>query len=239
MTLDRSARGRRGGAKLVVMCALLVASTASCDRRYSHGRIPVDDDTKHRWDAGEKEAENAGKKIDPIAPDTKSPGEVPTATLATVLAHLDSSERHGAGDKRFLSVAAKGGPPRATNILAEIILVKGSEYKSESDFRKGWIPVAKVYRPQFEGRSEETYDKLNLSPSDSSWVFVREQKDSTWVGSIVRLVGKSYVQNRLVVTMPKPDALEPVIGARFAWQDDDEAMWAYCGGKCCRMVAFK
>jgi hypothetical protein len=239
MTLDTSAMMRWGGARLLVLCALVIGSTTACDRRYSHGRIPVDGDTKHRWDAGEKEAEEAGKKITPITPDTTRPGEVPTATLATALAHLDSSERHGAGDKRFLSVAAKGGPPRPTNIVAEIILVKGSEYKSESDFRKGWIPVAKVYRPRFDGRSEEVYDKLKLHPTDSSWVFVRELEDATWVGSLVRLEDKSYLQDRLVVTMPKSDSLEPVIGARFAWQDDDEAIWAYCGGKCCKMTAFK
>lgn len=253
MTLNTSAMRRRGGARLLVLCALVIGSTAACHRRYSHGRIPVDGATKHRWNAGEQEAEEVGKKIIPVSADQGEPDSlVPPEALKNALAPVVPSERHGAGDERLLSSIDREGHVISSDIVAEIVLVKGSEYKSESDFRKGWIPIAIVHRPPDQGRQEVSYDKLRLRPVEYSWIFVRKRADSTWAGSIVWLEGGVYKQDTMFVTTEKMsyakpgkadsenvDLLEPVIGARFVWQKNDETMWAYCGGKCCSMRGIK
>jgi hypothetical protein len=252
MTLDRGAVMRMGGARLAVLCVLTIGSTAACDRRYSHARIPVDRDTRHRWDAGEKEAEEAGKLLHPIPADDGKPDDlVPPDSLKSALANVVPSERHGAGDKRLLTSMLEGRAV-SSDIVAEVVLVKGSEYKSQSDFRKGWLPIAIVHRPPDEGRSRAIYDKLRLRPTEFSWIFVRKRPDSTWAGSIVWLEGGVYRQDTMFVTTGKTshskqdesdydaiDRLEPVIGARFVWQKNDEMVWAYCGGKCCQVRGVK
>ncbi|MDB4912122.1 MAG: hypothetical protein JWO39_2945 [Gemmatimonadetes bacterium] len=252
MTLDTSAMMRWGGARLLVLCALVIGSTTACDRRYSHGRIPVDRDTKRRWNASENEAEDVGKQLIPIPADDGKPDDlVPPEALKNALAPVVPSERHGAGDKRLLS-SIREGRAVSSDIVAEIVLVKGSEYKSESDFRKGWIPIAILHRPPDEGRSVEIYTKLRLRPTETSWIFVRKRADATWAGSIVWLQGGVYKQDTMFVTTENmsyskqgkadsenTDLLEPVIGARFVWQKNDETMWAYCGGKCCSMRGIK
>ena len=57
----------------------------------------------------------------------------------------------------------------SSNIVAEIVLVKGSEYKQESDFTKGWIPIAIVRRPA-KWFVPVPYPKLHLPASDTSWI---------------------------------------------------------------------
>jgi hypothetical protein len=247
MTLDASAVMRRGGARLVVLWALVLGSAEAC--RYSHGRIRVDGDTKHRWNAGEKEAEEAGKLIVPVADPNTLDSLVPPDSLKRALLHVSPSMRHGAEDKRLLSDPS--APSLSSGIVAKIVLVKGSEYKSEKEFEKGWIPVAIVYRSLEESRSQKPYPRLNLQPVPTSWIFVRKLADATWQGSIVSPNGEGYTQGRLAVTTGKMDSryqgkdeaavvdsLEPVIGARFVWDGKDETIWAYCGGKCCKMIAF-
>jgi hypothetical protein len=239
MSLDMNAKMARGGVRLMVFCALVLGSSTACDSRYSHGRIAVDSETRHRWDAGEKEAEEAGNGISPIEPSKSSPEQVPVASLRALLTKVDSSTRHGAGDKRLLSLVDSGRITSA-NILAEIVLVKGSEYKSEKDFEAGWIPIAIVYRPPpTRGLSDKTYEKLGLSNAPVSWVFVHEVSKSQWIGSLVRPEGDSYAQLPLTVTIADSDHLEPVIGARFVWEDNDESIWSYCGGKCCQIKGGK
>jgi hypothetical protein len=66
-------------------------------------------------------------------------------------------------------------------------------------------------------------------------VFVRERKDSSWAGSLVRIVDGKVEQDPLNVTASS-DSLEPVLGARFAWEENDESIWGTCGGKCCKMT---
>lgn len=246
MTPDTSATMRRGGVRMLVLCALVLGSATACDNRYSHGRIKVDDDTKRRWNAGEQDAEEAGKRIIPVADANEQDSIVPRDSLKNALSHVFPSERHGAEDKRLLSDPHEAS--LSSGIVAKIVLVKGSEYKSLGDFEKGWIPLAIVYRPLAEGRSQRVYEELNLQPAETSWVFVRRLKNSTWQGSIVSPDRGDYKQGRLTVTTERVasrkgsegdslemDSLEPVIGARFVWDGRDESIWAYCAGKCCQM----
>ena len=233
MDVDTRGKRMRDSVRMLAYLALLIG-TVACNERYAHGRIPVDDATRTRWEAGEKEAEEAGRQLVPIAPTHGAPDRISQEALPALLAHVDSSDRHGAGDKRLLSLPDTNGF-RSANILAEIVLVKGSEYKSEKDFRSGWIPVAIVYRPQGKGFSSDTYQKFQLTSAPVSWIFVREDSSSKWLGAIVHADGRGYVQTPLAVNVAEMDSVEPVIGARFVWQDDDEIVWTYCGGKCCQV----
>jgi hypothetical protein len=237
MTLHTSAAKLRANARLITTCALMLGALA-CDGRYSHGRIAVDAETRRRWDAGEREIEKAGKAITPISPDKSSPEQVPVRDLAALLSHVDSSARHGAGDKRVLSLV-DSGRVRSSNILAEVILVNGSEYKAEKDFQAGWIPVAIIYRPPTKEPSSNPYEKLSLSDAPVSWIFAREVSSSKWIGSLVHVQGDRYVQSPLDITINDADHVEPVLGARFVWRDDDEIIWTYCGGKCCQVKGVK
>jgi hypothetical protein len=248
MRLVTSVTVKRGGGRLLVLCALTLASSGC---RYTHGRIHVDGDTKDAWNAGEKDAERVGKLLQPVPPDPANPDAlVPVAYLDKALAPVDSSLRHGANDKRMLT-SLDGKQLVSSGIVAEVTLVKGSEYKEENDFENGWIPVAIVYRPP-KGRLNKTYEELHLHAVDNSYIFVRKASDHTWKGSIVWKENDGYHQDTIYVsteamphsktgeTDPKDvDSLEPVIGARFVWQDNDEIMWAYCGGKCCQMRGIK
>lgn len=236
----------RRGARTLALCALVLGSTGACARRYAHGRIPVDRETRRTWDAGEKEAEKAGMDISAISVDKNNPDVIPASALKKELARIFPSKRHGADDKRLLSDPKK--PNLSSNIVARIVLVKGSEYKSEREFENGWIPVAIIYRSLAEKFSSDVYDELQLQHVETSWVFVRKLSDATWKGKIVSRDGRGFMQSELKVTTgpwlspnsEKPDSvkvdeLEPVIGARFVWDDKDESIWAYCGGKCCQM----
>jgi hypothetical protein len=204
---------------------------------YSQGRIQVDDATRQRWDASEKEVRAAGERLHPIR-DTDASTAIPVAELTPAsLRALQASERHGAGEKRFLSVldtSARRRVVRPSDITAQITLVKGSEYKSEKDFASGWLPLAIVVLPPRPEGDPVLYPKLKLH-GDTSWVFVRERKDASWVGAVVRIADGRVEQDPLSVTASS-DSLEPVIGARFAWEENDESIWGTCGGRCCKMV---
>jgi len=207
---------------------------------YAHGRIQVDEATRNRWDASEREVEAAGRKITPIS-DRDASTEIPAGSVSPeALRALAPSARHGAGDKRMLSVidTSKGQRVVASSgIVGEVTLVKGSEYKSESDFRTGWLPLAIVVMPPRPERDPVLYPKLSLH-GDTSWVYVRERKDATWSGVILRIVDGKVAQDPVKVTASTDD-LEPVVGARFMWEDNDESIWGTCGGKCCKIVSLR
>lgn len=239
----RSLRSRSISRQLSLV-ALVGATSWSCTQRlgegadlYSHGRIHVDSQTKQRWDASEREVEAAGRTLRPIH-DAESSTSIPVADLApATLRALQASERHGAGDKRILSMTdtARGQIlMRSSGILAEVTLVRGSEYKSDKDFQSGWLPLAIVVLPPRSKDDPVVYPKLGLH-GDTSWVFVRERANSSWVGSLVRIVDGKVQQTALDVTASTDD-LEPVIGARFAWEDNDESIWGACGVNCCKMT---
>jgi hypothetical protein len=245
MTLHtRSKRSRRIYRHLVLVTAVAAtswgcsrAANGGGDELYARGRIHVDEKTKERWDASEKEVEAAGNRIKPIG-DKDSSATVPFGGDAVeLLRSFGASQRHGAGDKRLLSVIDTTGGKKvvkSSGIVAEVTLVKGSEYKSENDFRSGWLPLAIVVLPPRSRDDPVVYPKLKLH-GDTSWVYVRERADSSWAGAIVRIVNGKVQQEPLYVTASS-DSLEPVIGARFMWEDNDESIWGTCGGKCCKMI---
>ncbi|MDQ2766354.1 MAG: hypothetical protein M3Y30_04285, partial [Gemmatimonadota bacterium] len=149
---------------------------------YAHGRIHVDKETVARWNAGEADVAAEGEKLRPIPADDKNPSVVPFAGDArATLGALKPSERHGATDKRMLSVL--GGDPakrvvfQSSGVVAQITLVKGSEYKSEAHFRKGWLPMAIVVLPDTFPAGAVAYPKLKLH-GGTSWIFVREESQS-------------------------------------------------------------
>ena len=206
---------------------------------YVHGRIHVDKETAARWDAAEQAVAAEGERIQPIPADVKTPSVVPfTGDSRATLAALKPSERHGATDKRLLSVlsndrAGKKGF-QSSGIVAQITLVKGSEYKSEAHFRKGWLPLAIVVLPDTFPAGTVVYPKLKLH-GGTSWIYVHEEAPSKWEAALVRIVDGKVEQDSLDITVASDDSLEPVIGARFAWEDDDESIWGYCAGNCCKI----
>ena len=208
---------------------------------YTHGRIHVDQQTAARWNAGEADIAAEGEKIQPILADEKNPSVVPfSGDARATLGALKPSERHGASDKRLLSVLGVDGAGRkgfqSSGIVAQITLVKGSEYKSEAHFRKGWLPMAIVVLPDTFPAGRVVYPKLKLR-GGTSWIYVHEQSPSKWVASLVRLVDGKVEQDPLNISIASNDGVEPVIGARFVWRDDDEDVWGYCGGKCCKITS--
>ena len=204
---------------------------------YSQGRIHVDDSTKQRWDASEKEVRAAGERLHPIR-DGDASTVIPVAELSPAsLRALEPSERHGAGDKRLLSILDTSTARRvirSSDIIAQITLVKGSEYKSEKDFASGWLPLAIVVLPPRPTGDPVLYPKLKLH-GDTSWVFVRERKDASWVGAVVRVADGRIEQDPMSVTESSA-RLTTVLGARLAWEDNDESIWGTCGGRCCKIV---
>ena len=247
MRFDTSRSRSRGILRLLPLLAAAFAwgcvsrSTNGEDGSlYTRGRIHVDSSTKARWDSAEKDVAEAGKVLHPIRV-LDSSSTIPSADLTPAsLRALKASDRHGAGDKRLLSVldTSRGRKiVQSSGIVAEITLVKGSEYKSESDFKEGWLPLAIVVLPPRAPGDPVVYSKLKLH-GDTSWVFVRERKDASWAGSIVRITDGKIEQDPLYVTASS-DSLEPVLGARFAWEENDESIWGICGGRCCKMVGSK
>jgi hypothetical protein len=208
---------------------------------YVHGRIHVDARTAARWDANEREIAAEGERIKPIPADDKTPSVVPfSGNAVATLSALRPSERHGAVDKRILSVLGKDRARSdlvvSSGIIAQVALVKGSEYKSEAHFRKGWLPIAIIVVADSAPADSIIYPKLKLR-GGTSWLYVREESQSKWDASLVRIVNGKVAQDSLDVSVASDDVVEPVIGARFKWENDDESVWAYCGGKCCRVIA--
>ena len=235
----------RESARRVVLVVSLCAAALGCPRGgtnnpnellYAHGRIHVDSETAARWDAGEKDAAAAGDRIQPIKADDANPLTVPfQGDAAATLAALKPSDRHGATDKRMLSVLGERKTFQGSGIVAQITLVKGSEYKSEGHFRKGWIPVAILVLPDTFPPGTVVYPKLKLH-GGTSWLYVREESPSKWDAALVRIASGNIEQDPLNISVARDDNLEPVIGARFHWENDDESVWAYCGGNCCKVV---
>src|SRR6185312_12716160 len=121
-----------------------------------------------------------------------------------MLLALQSSERHGASDKRMLSMlgenAAKRKVFQASGVVAQVTLVNGSEYKSEAHFRKGWLPIAIVVLPDTFPKGAIVYPKLALR-GGTSWIFVREASDSKWLASLVRIADGKVEQDSLNVSV--------------------------------------
>ena len=212
----------------------------SDDSLYAHGRIHVDEATAARWDSGEADIAAQGEKIHPIPGDGNSSVVPFSGDAKAMLLALQPSERHGASDKRMLSMlgenAAKRKVFQSSGIVAQVTLVKGSEYKSEAHFRKGWLPIAIVVLPDTFPAGAVVYPKLELR-GGTSWIFVREVSPSKWLASLVRLTDGKVEQDSLGISVASEDTVEPILGARFVWEDDDESIWGYCGGGCCKIRA--
>jgi hypothetical protein len=214
-------------------------STNTNELLYGHGRIHVDKETAARWDANEREIAAEGDRIQSIPADDKHSSTVPFADDARAqLVSLKPSERHGATDKRMLSILGPRKNFESSGVVAQVTLVKGSEYKSESNFRKGWLPVAIVVLPDTFPSSAVAYPKLALH-GGTSWIYVREESGSKWEAALVRLVDGKVEQQPMNISIAMEDKVEPVLGARFNWEDDDESLWMYCGGKCCKVTGTK
>lgn len=182
----------------------------------------------------------AGARLIPIAADSQNPSAIAfSANAESMLKGMAVSQRHGAGETRLLStlVTDKNGRPsvQSSGVVATITLVKGSEYKSEADFRRGWIPLAVVSIPDTFPAEKVVYPQLKLR-GGTSWVYAHEDANSKWFGSIVRIVGDRIEQESIPVEAGPNDALEPINGARFLWDNGHEDIWGTCGGRCCKMV---
>lgn len=250
MTLHTNSKRSRDILRIVLVFAAVSATSSGCARPregndgtlYTHGRIHVSERTARRWNTNENEVSAVGAKIEPIEAGADSASVPFGGDGPALLKALQPSERHGAGDKRMLSLLAsdsRGGKVfQSSGIVAQITLVKGSEYKSEKAFEKGWLPLAIIVLPDTFPAEKVVYPKLKLH-GGTSWLYVREGAEDRWAASLVRIVDGKIEQEPLEISTASDDKVEPVIGARFNWEDDDESGWAYCGGKCCRFVGAK
>lgn len=219
---------------------LVLASSLGSACTYKHGRIHQDRPTSHRWDANEDAIKRSGDSINPLPASRGSALDIPfpDSVLPSLYAHLDSTPRHGAGDKRILSTV-EDKLTSATNIVAGVWLVRGSEYKALKDFQKGWLPIAVMrissINDAFKGPF--LYNGRTL-PVGKSLIFVRlDMASGKWRGALVsNLDGApgSLKQEPLDVDVTTNDAVEPVLGARFMWEGNDESLWIYCAGNCCK-----
>ena len=247
MTIVNATRAREMAQRLVLM-AVVGATAWGCthggttnpnELLYVHGRIHVDRETAARWDTNEREVQAEGDRIQSIPADDKNPSTVPfSGDARAILTSLKQSERHGSTDKRILSVLGERKQLVSSGVVAQITLVKGTEYKSEAHFLKGWLPVAIVVLPDSSNPDSMAYPKLKLR-GGTSWVYVREESPSKWDASLVRLVNGKVEQEPLPIAIAEGDNVEPVLGARFAWEDNDESVWTYCAGKCCKIGGVK
>ena len=242
MTVGQARRARELAQGLVLL-AVMGTTAWSCthggttnpnELLYVHGRIHVDRETAARWDANEREVQAEGDRIQSIPADDKNPSTVPfKGDARAMLTSLKMSERHGSTDKRILSVLGERKTIVSSGVVAQITLVKGSEYKSEAHFRKGWLPVAIVVLPDSSNQDSMAYPKLKLR-GGTSWVYVREESPSKWDAALVRIVNGKVEQEPLPISIAEGDSVEPVLGARFAWEDNDASVWTYCAGTGCK-----
>lgn len=244
MRLNRWGTRGRGGLRSVVLIAVVGAAWHCTDSRiksddapYARGRIHQDRMTTKLWNTYEDEAKAAGKKIQPWRVDSTKPARGFESGALADLDSLKPSMRHGANDKRLLSkYDSSSGRPVSSEVVAEITLIKGIEYKEDADFQKGWLPLAIIMvLPDTFSRNQVAYKKLNLY-GGTSWVFVHEDEKKQWTAAIVRKSGGRIEPYFGYTATAAADSLEPVIGARFVWEPKDESIWAYCGGKCCKVI---
>ncbi len=220
---------------------LVLASSLVSACTYKHGRIHQDSHISHMWDSTENAIKRSADTLQPIRITRGSALDsipFPDQVLPALYARLDSTPRHGAGDKRILSqVDGKG--VSGSNIIAGVWLVRGSEYKALKDFRNGWLPIAvmRISSTKEPSRDPLIYKKRALPPG-KSLIFVRlDTTTGMWRGALVSNFDGSpgqLKQDPLAVDVSPNDAIEPVLGARFMWEDNDESLWIYCAGNCCK-----
>ena len=191
------------------------------------------------WESNEKAVSAAGAKLIPITVDPTNASSIPFADDAPImLRDLTSSERHGSGETRLLSMAVMGKngerTVKSSGVLAQVSLINGSEYKEEKDFLKGWLPLVKIV--VFDSASSDAivYPQLKLR-GGTTWLYVHEISNTQWVGSLVRIVNGKIEQEAVPIDVASNDQLEPIKAARFMWVDGDEGIWGYCGGGCCKI----
>ncbi|MBK5189743.1 MAG: hypothetical protein JJD97_15985, partial [Gemmatimonadaceae bacterium] len=93
---------------------------------YAHGRIHVSKKTAARWDANERDIAEVGEGIKSIPADDRNPQMIPfKGDARATLEALKPSERHGATDKRMLSLLGPKKTVVSSGIVAQITMVKG------------------------------------------------------------------------------------------------------------------
>jgi hypothetical protein len=200
---------------------------------------PVDARRAAWWASNEKEVSAAGARLIPISIDPNNLSEVPFADGAPLMLRgLTSSERHGSGETRLLSMSVRerngNRTAKSSGVLAQVSLINGSEYKLDADFLKGWIPLIKIVVSDSSSSDSIVYPQLKLR-GGTSWLYVHEVSNTQWVGSLVRIVNDKVEQESVPIDAASNDQLEPIKAARFVWIDGDEAIWGYCGGSCCKI----
>lgn len=214
------------------LTVVLVASW-SCSRSVFAGYPPtwVPPATAATWAANEEAIKGYSMTLHPIAAD--STDKVPFAAGDTAtLSLLHPDPRHGAADKRFLGL----NDSTRSNVLAQVTLVEGMEYKTNPAFRHGWLPLAILVVPDSSLGDSIVYPKLKLR-GGTSWLFVRQDSvTSVWGASLVRIVGGTIYQDSLMITA-QTDSLPPNPEARFVWNPNDDIIWAKCGTNCCKVYA--
>ena len=177
------------------------------------------EDVRRTWQESEKALRTVAANMPTLA--VPAPGA--SFNLDSLL-KFDTSARQGAGDKRHLSNAGPGGIAVSDGPLAEIIAVKGIEYKSEMAFTASPYPIAIIVVFGTAG-----YPKLGLMPGKNYWIV--QHVGSGWIAWIQPASGGA--PHPLHVSTSGFDVVEPAIGASFVWLDTDENLRGLCGGKPC------
>lgn len=215
------------------MCAMVTVCLYCPSGAGAHNYdIAVADSTQNVWDGGEADEKAYSASI--VAIVAGSSNDVPFAPGdTTLLRAIKTSERHGAEDKRFLSQSATV----ATNVVAQIKLVKGGQFVQDSAYVKGWRPLAVMTLSDSTHGDSILYPKFKAR-GGTSWLYVRHVSGTLWAASLVRIVASSIEQDSLAITADL-DSLPPAPVARFKWMDNDEIIWGTCAGNCCKVASTK
>lgn len=229
MGCDGRARQMRLGAAMTFLVSLASWGCASTSAPHRYYGIYVDGSTEHTWDASEQAEHSYADSLVPIAAGLTN--DVPLSSSDTTrLRAIETSTRHGSGDKRFLAL----NDSTPSHVLAEIKLVKGEEYIKDTAYRAGWIPLAVINVPDSSYGEMIVYPKLILR-GGTSWLYVRHVAGSTWAASLVRIVGTAIHQDSLAIEADL-DSLPPAPAARFVWKANDDIVWGTCAGNCCKVA---
>jgi hypothetical protein len=176
-----------------------------------------------------------------LAPCPANAAPSDTAQLHACIAKLEFDTLTAAGDEQRLLVR-NAGPGAACHDdsgdtcrhgpLAKIEPVIKAHKRNNAQLDEGRI-IARLY---LRAGEDESYPKLGLSPSDTTYWWVQRTSATTAVSRFVRLAGDSAVvseQEEIAIESHPSGSFKQAL-ARFIWYEADEKTQGPCGSGCCR-----
>ena len=131
-------------------------------------------------------------------------------------------------DDQHLAVPATGSTPAIRGqYLASIIPDENlANYRVSPHYKNGWVHVATVMMP---GQVPQKYQSGWGFSSGKNEIYIHAA-GSHWVAWIKDAAGNPHFRP---VTRTAHNYQGIPATARWAWSDEDEPIWVYCGGACC------